>query len=222
MPCVTGQGLPILELDGGHVATGDKRQFDQLGEIYVVLVVAGQAVDAGLNIEFEAVCAAARRGQLLRHVRQLDARACGFLLVSIEQRNEPASLVVKTGVDQCLIYGLVERSLVESGFIALRNVGDLSSRSDGDTAVDDLVEHARIFVTKRVKRAAAVCGRIHLRRTLSGARVERGREVVKPHEVSRVHRGIRCGNCREHPAPAALVDEVRVDGARTDEEAARR
>ncbi len=59
-------------------------------------------------------------------------------------------------------------------------------------------------------------------RALGGARVEGRREVVKPHEIPRIDEGIRRGDRREHPAAATLVDEVRIDGTRTDEETAPR
>ncbi len=83
-------------------------------------------------------------------------RARGFLLVGIEQRDQPPPFGVQAGAEQCFINGLVERALVERGLVGLGDLGDLAGRSDSDAAVDDLVEHARILVTERVQGTAAV------------------------------------------------------------------
>ena len=49
---------------------------------------------------------------------------------------------VEAGVYQCLVHSTIEVRLIESGFVSLFDVGNFACCTDGNTAVDDLVEHA--------------------------------------------------------------------------------
>ena len=60
MARVAGQCIPLFQLYRRHVAIGYERQFDQLGEIDVVLVVTGVSRDNGLNFELDLVRTVAR------------------------------------------------------------------------------------------------------------------------------------------------------------------
>ena len=91
MPSVAGQRIAPRKLGRRHVAVPYRRQLNQIGKVDVVLVVIDKPADAGLNVEFDMVRAAAGRSNLLRHVCEFGACACRFLLMGIEQRNQPLS-----------------------------------------------------------------------------------------------------------------------------------